>query len=435
MSLPNTQEKAPDITTTTTTPSPDLEPDTLPNTNADAALSFLHQQSLSTIPPLTPTSEALLLHKIDLLILPPMYLIYTLQYLDKTLLNYANVMGLSETTHLSKSQFSNLALIFYIAYFALEFPHAYAMQRLPTAKYLSTMVFLWGIVVTATSACKNYTALVVTRTLLGCFESAVAPSLILMSSMWYTREEQPRRVGVWYLGTGTGTVVGSLVSFGFQHVYTQNEGSLYSWQIMFLSVGLLTCVVGLATFFLLPDSPMSMKSGRLTRVEKVWAVQRLRKNHTGIENKRFKREQVVECFVDPQTWLLVLIVTASSVPNGAVSSFQATVIKGFGYDSKTTALLSIPSGAVAIVAILCSTYLAGRFNMRGLQVILLLIPGGILGGSLMAFLPADNKAGKLIGNYLTNAIGSGLPLLYSWVAANYAGHTKKVTMNALLLMG
>lgn len=72
----------------------------------------------------------------------------------------------------------------------------------------------------------------------------------------------------------------------------------------------------------------------------------------------------------------------------------------------------------------------------------------------MAFLPADNKAGKLIGNYLTNAIGSTLPLLYSWVAANYAGHTKKVrflpmphstlpfanvlilqvTMNAILLM-
>ncbi|KAK4927452.1 hypothetical protein LTR28_012012, partial [Elasticomyces elasticus] len=52
----------------------------------------------------------------------------------------------------------------------------------------------------------------------------------------------------------------------------------------------------------------------------------------------------------------------------------------------------------------------------------------------MAFLPANDKAGKLIGNYLTNAIGATLPLNYSWVAANYAGHTKKVTMNAILLM-
>lgn len=52
----------------------------------------------------------------------------------------------------------------------------------------------------------------------------------------------------------------------------------------------------------------------------------------------------------------------------------------------------------------------------------------------MAFLPESNKAGKLIGNYLTQTIGASLPLQYSWVAANYAGHTKKVTMNALLLM-
>jgi len=52
----------------------------------------------------------------------------------------------------------------------------------------------------------------------------------------------------------------------------------------------------------------------------------------------------------------------------------------------------------------------------------------------MAFLPGENKVGKLIGNYLTNCIGSSLPLLYSWVAANIAGHTKKVTMNAILLI-
>lgn len=190
------------------------------------------------------------------------------------------------------------------------------------------------------------------------------------------------------------------------------------------TVGLITCVVGIATFFFLPNTPMS---SRLTHEEKVWAVLRLRENQTGIENTHFKPPQMIECFLDPQTWLLCLITIASSVPNGAVSSYQATIIKNFGYDSKTTALLSIPSGAVGIVSILISTQLAGRFNQRGLQVIVLLLIGGVLGGSLMAFLPANDKAGKLIGNYLTNAIGASLPSLYSWVAANYAGHTKKVS--------
>jgi predicted MFS family arabinose efflux permease len=153
----------------------------------------------------------------------------------------------------------------------------------------------------------------------------------------------------------------------------------------------------------------------------------------GIENTQFKRHQVIECLLDPQTWMLSLITIASNVPNGAVSSYQATLIRSFGFNPKTTALLQLPSGAVSVISIIIATYLAGRFNQRGINIVTLLIPG-CLGGALMAFLPGENKTGKLIGNYLTNCIGSSLPLLYSWVAANIAGHTKKVTMNAILLM-
>jgi hypothetical protein len=63
-----------------------------------------------------------------------------------------------------------------------------------------------------------------------------------------------------------------------------------------------------------------------------------------------------------------------------------------------------------------------------------LLLGGVLGGCLLAFAPDSNKGAKLTGNYLTNMIGSTLPLLYSYSAANYTGHTKKVIMNAVLLI-
>lgn len=35
---------------------------------------------------------------------------------------------------------------------------------------------------------------------------------------------------------------------------------------------------------------------------------------------------------------------------------------------------------------------------------------------------------------MTNAIGASLPLIYSLASANYSGHTKKVTINAIVLM-
>lgn len=175
----------------------------------------------------------------------------------------------------------------------------------------------------------------------------------------------------------------------------------------------------------LPDSPIRCKF--LTLEEKLWTIERLRENQTGIENKTVKPEQILECFMDPQTWLLSLIMITANVPNGAVSSYQATIIRGFGYDSKTTALLQLPSGAVSIVSVLVATYSAGRWSQRGLNIVFQLLPG-ILGACLLAFLPNNDsyKVGLLIGNYLTNTIGTTIPLVYSWVGANYAGHTKKV---------
>ncbi|KAK8108515.1 hypothetical protein PG984_014316 [Apiospora sp. TS-2023a] len=384
-------------------------------TDADAALEFMNHESAGTI---TEVDEKKLVRKIDWRIVPLMWACYNLQYLDKTLVNYANVMGLQEDTGITGDQFSQLALVFYVTYLALEFPTGYLMQRLPTAKYLGANVMLWGAMVALTAAANNWAALVTLRVLLGCFEAAVAPALILITSMWYKKSEQPLRVGFWYLGTGTGTILGALSSFGFQHYTSQ---SFRSWQIMFLLFGLVTVAVGLLVVVFMPDNPMTARG--LSHAERVLAIERVRSNQTGIENKRFKWHQARECLIgDPQTWLLSLITVASSVPNGAVSSYQGTIIKGFGYTSKEAALLSVPSGVVSCVSILASCGLGARYDARGPFVIVILLVGGVLGGGLLA------------GNYLTNVIGSSLPLLYSYSAANYAGHTKKVTMNAILLM-
>ena len=78
------------------------------------------------------------------------------------------------------------------------------------------------------SACKNFGGLIVVRLLLGVFEAASAPALILITGMWYKRSEQPLRIAIWYLGVGIGTIVGALASYGFQF-YTGKH--FYSWQV------------------------------------------------------------------------------------------------------------------------------------------------------------------------------------------------------------
>ncbi|KAL7796320.1 major facilitator superfamily domain-containing protein [Trichoderma afarasin] len=391
---------------------------------ADSALSFLHEVGETTF---TEDEEKKLVRVVDWMILPLLAAVYFLQFLDKNLINFANIMGLGKDTNSTPSQFSDLALVFYVAYLVSEPLSSFLLQRLPVAKFLGINVILWGLCLALNSVCKTYASLVALRVLLGIFEACVSPSMIIIICMWYKRREQPLRIGFFCGTVGLGIIVGALCSYGFQHYH----GNVFkSWQIMFLAFGLVTIAVGILLLIFLPDNPMT---SRLSNSQKAIAVIRLRNDTTGIENKTFKPSQFFEALRDPHTWLICLLTTAINIPNAAVSTFQATIIQGLGYTATQAALISIPSGVIGIIAIWGAAYTSFKFNNRSV-VIILLVAAGILGGGLMAFLPSQEKVGRLIGTYLTNTIPSTTPIIYSWVAANIAGHTKKITVNAMLLM-
>ncbi len=54
----------------------------------------------------------------------------------------------------------------------------------------------------------------------------------------------------------------------------------------------------------LPDSPVHARL--LTMEERIAALERVRDDQGGTENKRLKKQQVIEAFLDIRTWLIVL---------------------------------------------------------------------------------------------------------------------------------
>jgi hypothetical protein len=74
--------------------------------NADAALDFLRHEGEGV--EMTAEDEKRLVRKIDWMIMPIMWCCYVTQYLDKTLINYAAVMGLYKDANITKADFSNL---------------------------------------------------------------------------------------------------------------------------------------------------------------------------------------------------------------------------------------------------------------------------------------------------------------------------------------
>lgn len=62
----------------------------------------------------------------------------------------------------------------------LIFHTAYILQKVPPGKWLGMNVILWGIVTACTASVKSYHGLLASRILLGIFEAALAPCLMLI---------------------------------------------------------------------------------------------------------------------------------------------------------------------------------------------------------------------------------------------------------------
>lgn len=84
-----------------------------------------------------------------------------------------------------------------------EYPENYIIQRVPIGKWLGGNIICWGIVLALHAAMTNFKGLIAFRALLGLFETVSQPTFVLLSGMWYKREEQAAIVVFWYLAFST----------------------------------------------------------------------------------------------------------------------------------------------------------------------------------------------------------------------------------------
>ncbi|KAK6435098.1 hypothetical protein LTR95_008711 [Oleoguttula sp. CCFEE 5521] len=407
--------------------------------DADEALSFLENHPRAAEIALEgaailedPKQRRRLVRKIDLTIAPLLAITYFLQYLDKTTLSYAAVMGLRTDTHLKGQQYSDLSMLFYIGFIVTEFPTQYLAQRTSRLSlYLGINIMLWGVVLAAHAACTSFAGLAICRTLLGVFEACVAPILVLIIAMWYKKEEQGRRVSWFYVCNSITQIVGGAVAYGASFAH----GSFASWRIFYIAIGALTVVCGALVALLLPDSPV--RARRFTDGEKVAALLRVKANQSGTQNEHLKKSQVLSALKDTRVWLICLATMLTSIPNGGISNFSSILLTTFGYTSQQALIMSMPAGAIGVVFVLFSGWLSDKLNDRSIVMFICILPT-ILSAALMIGLDPKgiplNKSGLLAASFLCGTFGAAFMLLLAWNASNIAGHTKKVTVNALTLV-
>ena len=147
-----------------------------------------------------------------------------------------------------------------------------------------------------------------------------------------------------------------LRSFTFSYgMFKIDDTFIEKWQFVFVVLGPLTVVYGecgnrltaaywcpfsgILILFVMPNSPKT--AWFLSPEKRGLALDRVRENMSGTAVPKWQHYQVVEALKDIRLYLIGLTTFAASVPTGGITSFGAVIVKGFGYEVKTTTLIGV----------------------------------------------------------------------------------------------
>lgn len=150
------------------------------------------------------------------------------------------------------------------------------------------------------------------------FESIVFPTCTVVTAMWWTVDEQPIRVAIWF--NTLSSIISGLLSYGIGH----SNSAVAPWRLLFIALGCITTTWAVIVYIFLPSSPV--EAWWLNDREKFICLERVRKSNTGIEDKSIKWYQIRECLLDPKSWLISIAACALNIPNGTYALYPIAFV-------------------------------------------------------------------------------------------------------------
>jgi len=158
-----------------------------------------------------------------------------------------------------------------IGYAIAAVPSTLALQRVGARRWMSLLMFVWGLCSAGTALVANRGELAFARVLLGIAEAGFAPGLILYLTYWLPSEYRGRVLASVLMFTSAVSVISGPIGSGLLSM----DGflGLAGWKWLFIVAGLPTVVLACVVFRFLPDRPAD--APWLTRTQRDWLAERL----------------------------------------------------------------------------------------------------------------------------------------------------------------
>ncbi len=317
------------------------------------------------------TWDIAIVRKVRRGILPFLFLLYIVSYLDRINIGFA-ALTMDRDLAISSQQFGLLAGIFFFGYFLFEVPSNLILHRVGARVWMARILVSWGLVASLTALAHNVDSLYVFRFLLGVAEAGFFPGVILYLTYWFRRREQAQAIALFMTAIAVSSIVGSPVSgLILDHVHWFG---ISSWRWLLALEGLPALVAGIFAFRFLPNGPAEAKF--LTAPEKARLIENLAAD--GKQRAAGKRPSALQALASGRVWRLVVIYFAVVVGFYAISFWLPQIVKSFSEKSSNTyigLLVMLPHLAGLAVMILVSRSSDRRIERRWHAGVPLLVGG------------------------------------------------------------
>src|SRR5215469_15249271 len=310
-------------------------------------------------------------------LLPFVFLIYVVNYIDRVNVSFAN-LRMSADLGFSDRVYGLGIGIFYLTYVLFEIPGAIVVERWSARKWIARIMISWGVVTILTGFVHSAAQFYIARFFLGLAEASFFPGMIVYLTHWFCSRDRCRAIACLYIAVPTASLVGSPIAGWLLGVHWWQ---LAGWRWLFILEGIPALLLGIVTVFYLTDWPS--QAHWLTQDERHWLTGELRAELEA--KKKIRDYTVLQAFCDKHVLLLIAgWFLAACGFLGNVYWIPTFVKRLSGFSDRTVTLLLVVPALIAIAGMLVNGWHSDKTRERRLHAAIPLLVGASLYGTAIA---------------------------------------------------
>ncbi|WP_394521978.1 MFS transporter (plasmid) [Pantoea sp. SGAir0184] len=352
--------------------------------------------------------------KITWKLIPFLCLCYLAAYLDRINIGLAKLQMASDLA-LSETAFGLGAGLFFVGYILFEVPSNLILQRVGAKIWIARIMITWGLLSTATLLVQTPTQFYIIRFFLGAAEAGFLPGVLFYLTKWFPSWRRSRIIALFMIGLPLSSLIGGPLSGWIMGHFHEVYG-MRGWQWLFLLEGLPSVLLGVLTFWLLPNSVES--ASWLSSSEKQAVLRELARDEGDAKGLK---HSLRDGLLNIRVVMLGGIDFSILLSAYAMGFWMPTFIKNAGTTDITTIgyLTAIPSLA-ALIGMLAIGASSDRLRERRWHIIVPFIIGAAAMGTSTFF--AHNVAMTVLLFSIAQAMIIGaVPVFFSLPATFLKG--------------